>query len=394
MSQTLSATESIFFSSALAPRPQIHVVSATEANKAEQGCAGLGRCPRAAARGQTDACKGDDHGVAGVFDYYVFQQEWQASYCVKDSGAQGCLMPTTYMQNNFTVHGLWPQYHNETDGHWWPQCCPSVFGADLAQSTVDALWSPLHWYWPDVNAQPWPNYNKSSFWDHEWQKHGTCSGLNQVDYMHAAMAVEDSFPVPRDIIANAGKSLDRSVIDKYYNKGRPCTPKKDCPVALGCSGGKFLLSVSSCWSKGSIKQIPCDDGWVSPVVEATEKALPNKAQQIFQKTLVKLDHTVPIHAKYFEAPPDEELLLNRTGALSQSWPLGFCFSRTSPPALNGSWFFNSCRRTALQAKMRGAQPHDATQGSISCRQKRSLQWFTVPERRLILGLGTVLVAPD
>eukprot|EP00457_Paulinella_chromatophora_P005977 gb/GEZN01005995.1/.p1 GENE.gb/GEZN01005995.1/~~gb/GEZN01005995.1/.p1 ORF type:complete len:301 (+),score=30.19 gb/GEZN01005995.1/:117-1019(+) len=203
-----------------------------------------------------DPCNGDDHGQAGEFDLYIFQQEWQAGYCFSDQNAEGCLYPTVYMLANFTVHGLWPQYVSNVNGYWWPQCCPSPYGSTLSQETVKSLFDPLHLFWPDVNGVPWPEYNSSNFWDHEWGKHGTCSGLPQLDYMSSAMQVQDSFPVPRDIIKNAGGTLDRAVIDQYYNNGNPCIPKVDCVVVLGCTG-KFLISVSSCWTK-KLTQIPCN----------------------------------------------------------------------------------------------------------------------------------------
>ena len=54
-----------------------------------------------------------------------------------------------------------------------------------------------------------------------------------------------------------GGSVERSTIDAYYNGGKACTPKVDCPVALGCDGGKFLSAVTSCWDQ-NLEQIPCN----------------------------------------------------------------------------------------------------------------------------------------
>ena len=41
-------------------------------------------------------------------------------------------------------------------------------------------------YWPNYNYDPSsPDYTE--FWQHEWSKHGTCTGLEQYTYFNTAL---------------------------------------------------------------------------------------------------------------------------------------------------------------------------------------------------------------
>jgi len=196
-----------------------------------------------------DECDGDDYGTSGEFDFYVFQQTWSAEYCYGD-GDPGCKDPTPFMQSNLTIHGLWPNYDAIQNGYDWPQCCTSKYGQTLNQSVIDANLDDLHFYWPDEAGTPWPTYTTSDFWQHEWGKHGVCTGLDPNTYIKDAIhAVEIQAGTPSIISDNIGKSVARSAIEASYNNGKACTPDADCWVALSCSGGQYLEDVTTCWTK-------------------------------------------------------------------------------------------------------------------------------------------------
>jgi ribonuclease I len=52
-----------------------------------------------------DQCNGDDYGVAGNFDFYVFSQSWSAEFCKQKESYPGCEDPTPEMKANLTIHG-------------------------------------------------------------------------------------------------------------------------------------------------------------------------------------------------------------------------------------------------------------------------------------------------
>lgn len=201
-----------------------------------------------------DECNGDDWGIAGVFDFYVFEQEWPAQFCSGQSYPL-CQQPTQFMTTNLAIHGLWPNYNEAQSGHDWPQCCASIYGPNLNQTAINLLAADMHQYWPDEQAQP--GYNTSSFWAHEWGKHGTCSGLDQYTYFSSALRVEKTIGTPSIITSNAGGSA--ALADVYSAYGADvCDGSSPCTVSLDCdkdSGG--LNTVTTCWEKGTLAQIPC-----------------------------------------------------------------------------------------------------------------------------------------
>jgi len=200
-----------------------------------------------------DACDGSDWGTSGDFDFYVFQQSWSADFC-KGSNDPGCVNPTPTMKTNLTIHGMWPNYNTEQSGHWWPQCCKSTFGQSMSQTVYQALKSNLYIYWPN-EQDPQPTKVSGSLWDHEWGKHGTCSGLAQQDYFQSALGVDMALGTPSLISDNVGGQVSLNALESVYN-GSPCQNNKPCKVALGCQSGSTLSDVTTCWSKG-LSQIVC-----------------------------------------------------------------------------------------------------------------------------------------
>jgi ribonuclease T2 len=93
----------------------------------------------------------------GKFDFYVLSLSWSPSFC--DAGStrvqeQPECGPRPY---SFVVHGLWPQYERG-----FPKSCqvpPPRLPRQIASSMLDLMPAPRLVY-------------------HEWDEHGTCSGLS------------------------------------------------------------------------------------------------------------------------------------------------------------------------------------------------------------------------
>lgn len=48
-----------------------------------------------------------------------------------------------------------------------------------------------------------PSTDSTKFWNHEWTKHGTCSGLGQHDYFQSAINLYQNYDITT-ALANAG----------------------------------------------------------------------------------------------------------------------------------------------------------------------------------------------
>lgn len=208
-----------------------------------------------AASAQNTECNsaGGPYGVAGQFDFYVFQQEWAAQFCSGQSYPL-CSQPNDFMTTNLVIHGLWPNYNTEQNGHDWPQCCNSVYGYTLNQTAINMAADDMHQYWPDEKANP--GYNTSSFWLHEWAKHGTCSGLDQYTYFESAIQVEKTATTPSAISSNAGGSASLASLYAGYNQP-VCDQSGDCYVSIDCTSDGYLSHVTTCWDKNSLSQVKC-----------------------------------------------------------------------------------------------------------------------------------------
>ena len=104
---------------------------------------------------------------AGDFDFYVLTLSWSPTYC-SDSAQRHrdqlqCFSERSY---GFVIHGLWPQYERG-----YPQSCPTRF-ADPSDKLVEQM----------LKFSP-----SESLVHHEWDKHGTCSGLKPLDYFRLAV---------------------------------------------------------------------------------------------------------------------------------------------------------------------------------------------------------------
>ncbi|PWN46602.1 ribonuclease T2 [Violaceomyces palustris] len=81
--------------------------------------------------------------------------------------------PSTGPEDSTTIHGLWPDYCDGT----YPQFCSNVSG--IPEYTGAEIRSVLQKYDPELLAYMDVYYkdyqgNDESFWEHEYNKHGTC----------------------------------------------------------------------------------------------------------------------------------------------------------------------------------------------------------------------------
>ena len=75
-----------------------------------------------------------------------------------------------------TVHGLWPQ--------WKQYCTTEPFDA----ANLASIRNDLNIYWPTCTGSRTPSATEG-FWNHEWTRHGVCSGMSQLEYFSTALSL-------------------------------------------------------------------------------------------------------------------------------------------------------------------------------------------------------------
>jgi ribonuclease T2 len=155
----------------------------------------------------------------GQFDFYLLNLSWSPEFCATHSDSPEC-----GRHLGFVVHGLWPQ---DTNGDF-PEHCSDAPGPANPQADTDII--------PTV-----------SLVEHEWQTHGTCSGLAADDYfaeIHKAFA---EVKVPSNI--GQGSDADGVTPDALLARFAAANPSfPPGSFALSC-GNNRLTAVEICLSK-------------------------------------------------------------------------------------------------------------------------------------------------
>lgn len=166
------------------------------------------------------------------FDYYVLAMSWSPTYCLMHSQDKN----QCGKGYGFVLHGLWPQY--KAGGY--PQFCQTS-----EQLSRDAI---IY----GVSLFPSPSLIR-----HEWDKHGTCSGMGSLDYFKTADKALASIRVPSSMQAPVKPLfMPAKAIASAIQQANPELPANS--VAVSCSGPE-LSEVRVCMSK-DLKAIACGKG--------------------------------------------------------------------------------------------------------------------------------------
>ena len=165
---------------------------------------------------------GGSCSLAGQADSYVLAMSWQPGFCehVKYQGtkpecdrmADGKLVVT-----HLTLHGLWP--NRRSCGTKYGSCGGPTL--DLRPDTVDYI-------------RPWmPNFFfEQAFGRYEWNKHGTCAGMDDDTYFRRAVDAVKTFDrssAGQYLAANAGRAISQK---SFYEKLRADTGRADAANAV------------------------------------------------------------------------------------------------------------------------------------------------------------------
>lgn len=123
--------------------------------------------------------------TSGDFDYYVLSLSWSPTWCAIEGDSRGSPQCDDDKDFGWVLHGLWPQYE---DG--WPADCRHSF-RNPSRSDTAAMADIM-----GTSGLAW----------HQWNKHGSCSGLSPDDYFALSRDAYGDITRPQIL-----RDLDRSV---------------------------------------------------------------------------------------------------------------------------------------------------------------------------------------
>jgi ribonuclease T2 len=179
----------------------------------------LGGCGEAQDRRQNEP---------GQFDFYVLSLSWSPSYCAANAERSfrrpdpQC-GPRPY---SFVVHGMWPQYDRG-----FPEFCqvPAPrLGRNIVGGMLDLMPSPRLVY-------------------HEWDRHGTCSGLSQSAYFDTIRKARAVVKIPQQYLAlRSPETVTPDEVEDAFVAANPGLTREGISVTCG---GRRLDEVHICLSR-------------------------------------------------------------------------------------------------------------------------------------------------
>ena len=165
----------------------------------------------------------------GDFDYYLLALSWSPSFCEVSRERYANRKPDPQCgprPYSFVVHGLWPQYERG-----FPENC-RVPSPRIPRSLVDTM----------LDLMPSP---RLVF--HEWDSHGTCSGLSANAYFDTIRRARAEIKIPARFQSIAQPlTVDPKEVAKAFVDANPGLHRE--AIAVICDG-KRLTGVRICMTR-------------------------------------------------------------------------------------------------------------------------------------------------
>jgi ribonuclease T2 len=162
----------------------------------------------------------------GNFDFYVLSLSWSPSFCDAQGDRAQRQAECGARPYSFVVHGLWPQYEKG-----FPEYC-QVPAPRLNRGIVSSM----------LDVMPAP---RLIF--HEWDRHGTCSGLSPGAYFETMRKARAIVKIPAEYL-DLGNALTVSpeAVEQAFIKANPGLSPGG--IAVGCDKQR-LREIRICLSK-------------------------------------------------------------------------------------------------------------------------------------------------
>jgi ribonuclease T2 len=162
----------------------------------------------------------------GEFDFYVLSLSWSPSFCeaAGDRGKQQAQCGER--PYSFVVHGFWPQYEKG-----FPEYC-QVPSPRLDRNLVSAM----------LDLMPAP---RLIF--HEWDRHGTCSGLPARGYFETVRKARAVVKIPPEFLdVKSELTVTPDTVQEAFTKANPGLTRGG--MAVGCDN-KRLQEIRICMTR-------------------------------------------------------------------------------------------------------------------------------------------------
>ena len=171
-------------------------------------------------------------GHAGEFDYYAMALSWSPEHCaIKPGDREQCARKL-----GFVLHGLWPQYQRG-----YPASC--------TRERLDA----------DMEQQFAGLYPSRFLYRHEWEKHGTCSGLSQEAFHQLASDLRQKVKIPA-AYQSPEEPLRKNSFQLKADLASANEWMAPDNITVACAdGGRFLREIYICINQQGTDAVPCSD---------------------------------------------------------------------------------------------------------------------------------------
>lgn len=162
---------------------------------------------------------------AGEFDYYLLSLSWSPQHCRTHPSGDTDTQCGLGRHYGFVVHGLWPQYEN---GNYPSECGTATVPDAVVTGAMDILPS-------------------EDLIQHEWRKHGSCSGLTPDAYFTAARRAFGATAIPARYEAPSESfQVTAAEVRQDFRRANPDISSDG--LAVICDG-KALQEVRVCLGK-------------------------------------------------------------------------------------------------------------------------------------------------
>jgi ribonuclease T2 len=136
-----------------------------------------------------------------VVEGWVLAYSWSPTFCNSRAGEKDLEQCGKGRKHGFIVHGLWPQFARGGK----PKDCPA--GTGVPKEVVD---------------KALPLMPSHQLIEHEWLKHGACTGLSPAEYYDKTRAAADKVKLPPSFKPDKPQTLSVAQVEKAFaetNKG-------------------------------------------------------------------------------------------------------------------------------------------------------------------------------
>ncbi|WP_199741833.1 MULTISPECIES: ribonuclease T2 family protein, partial [Corallococcus] len=195
------------------------------------------------------------------FGAYLLALTWAPNFCPGHPDKEQCAqLAGSFAANHLTIHGLWPQFNDEEAKQ--QRCTYPAFCGGLCECqgpNAPSRCFPDPSTIPDTMGTYGPGYVTDNFFlaNHEWPKHGSCTGMDARSYFTSSIDALLSLPgdqgTPELLRDNVGRGVPLSDLRSAFGAVDS--------VVLRCDSRCNLAEVGVCFGVGDqgkpTPRIPC-----------------------------------------------------------------------------------------------------------------------------------------